>query len=353
MSKSRKSRSPLLPDRRIQKDFFLCDILDAVPKGDAASMEHPIFSVAGKPEMKARRYEHNGNYVEIRPSFHGLATIYDRDILIFCISQIMSALNEGKKVSRTVRFKACDLLLATNRGVDGRSYERLKVALQRLRGTSISTNILTGGKEIFRDFGLIESSEIVRETRDGRMQEVEVVLSDWVFNAIEANEVLTLHRDYFRLRRPLERRLYEIARKHCGNQPCWKIGLELLQKKCGSYSTKRKFRYFISEIAEQDREYHHLPDYSIDIQDDVVTFTNRQTMTRPVSNEFPDNWPETIKVSYDAIHDIGLELPDWDVRELEREWREWIADVMEEPPKNPDKAFMGFCRKFVQRRRTG
>jgi len=23
--------------------------------------------------------------------------------------------------------------------------------------------------------------------------------------------------DYFRLRRPLERRLYEIARKHCGN----------------------------------------------------------------------------------------------------------------------------------------
>ncbi|MCA9184408.1 MAG: replication initiator protein A [Pirellulaceae bacterium] len=28
--------------------------------------------------------------------------------------------------------------------------------------------------------------------------------------------MLTLHRDYFRLRKPLERRVYEIARKHCG-----------------------------------------------------------------------------------------------------------------------------------------
>src|SRR3546814_14851429 len=77
----------------------------------------------------------------------------------------------------------------------------------------------------------------MRETREGRMQEVEVRLSDWVFNAIRSNEVLTLNRQYFRLRKPLERRLYEIARKHCG----WpgkavKFGLDTLQRKCGSKS---------------------------------------------------------------------------------------------------------------------
>ena len=58
-------------------------------------------------------------------------------------------------------------------------------------------------------------------------------LSDWVFNAIRAREILTLHRDYFRLRKPIERRVYEIARKHCGQQDEWKIGLVTLLKKIG------------------------------------------------------------------------------------------------------------------------
>jgi hypothetical protein len=36
-------RSPLLPERR-GGDLFICDILDAAPKGDMASMEHPLRS---------------------------------------------------------------------------------------------------------------------------------------------------------------------------------------------------------------------------------------------------------------------------------------------------------------------
>jgi len=82
-----------------------------------------------------------------------------------------------------------------------------------LSGTRIATNITTADTEVLDGFGLIDRYRIVRETRDGRMQEIEVKLSDWVFNAINAREVLTLSRNYFRLRKPLERRLYEIARK--------------------------------------------------------------------------------------------------------------------------------------------
>ena len=39
--------------------------------------------------------------------------------------------------------------------------------------------------------------------------------------------------------------------------------------------------------------------------------------------------------------------PGWDVYCLEQEWREWIAD--KEKPKNPDAAFITFCRKKHQR----
>ena len=49
-------RSPLLPDRQDQKDFFVCDIFDAAPKGAIASMAHPIFSLSTKPDHQPRRY---------------------------------------------------------------------------------------------------------------------------------------------------------------------------------------------------------------------------------------------------------------------------------------------------------
>ncbi|MEP4339272.1 MAG: replication initiator protein A, partial [Roseobacter sp.] len=199
-----------------------------------ASMEHPIFSLSTKPDKQTRRYDHGDLFVEIRPSADGLATVHDRDILIYCISQVMAAKNAGRPTSPTIRFRGHDLLQATNRMTNGRGYDGLKSALERLAGTRVTTNVVTGGKEIIRGFGLIDQYEIVRETREGRMQEVETKLSDWVFNAVEHHEVLTLSRDYFRLRKPIERRIYELARKHCNRKSEWKISLSLLQKKCGA-----------------------------------------------------------------------------------------------------------------------
>ena len=52
----------------------------------------------------------------------------------------MAALNDGRKVQRTMRFKAYDLLVATNRQTSGRGYELLKDALRRLQ-EQIETNL--------------------------------------------------------------------------------------------------------------------------------------------------------------------------------------------------------------------
>lgn len=337
------NRSPLLPDRHPQGDFFVCDIFDAVPKADMASMEHPIFSLSTKPDTRVREYEHNGIKIVIKPSVDGLATVHDRDILIYCISQLMTAINDGKKVSSSVRFRAFDMLVATNRNTAGSGYSQLKAALERLAGTRISTNIVTGGQEVFRTFGLIESAEIVRQTRDGRMQEVEVKLSDWVFNAIQSKEVLTLHRDYFRLRKPLERRIYEIARKHCGAQKQWRISLLLLQKKCGSNSTLREFRRLVMNIVSEDRSHDHMPDYSIEMDepDDMVVFSNRQSVKLVL--------PQAVapQLDPDVYETARMLVSGQDVYYLEREWRKWLPET----PRNPEAAFLGFCRKWVQNRK--
>ena len=342
------SKSPLLPDRMNQPDFFVCDILDAAPKADIASMEHPIFSVSTKPDTAKRRYENNGRFVEVTPSTEGLATVHDRDILIYCISQIMAAVNSGKKISQTVRFKAFDLLMATNRGTDGRGYEQLRAALVRLRGTTIETNVLTGDTEVLDGFGLIDSYSIKRETREGRMQDLEIKLSDWVFNAIQAREVLTLSREYFRLRKPLERRLYEIGRKHCGNQPQFRIRLDLLQLKCGSHSTLREFRRLVRVVAEQDAEHHHMPDYAIALgEDDIVTFVNRGSVAARALPGAETPGQRMRPLDTDVFPAARYLVPGFDVYVVEREFREWIKTV----PKDPEKAFLAFCQKYASLRK--
>lgn len=309
-------------------------------------MEHPIFSLSTKPDTRIRRYEHNGRFVEITPSVKGLATMHDRDVLIYCISQLMAGLNDGKQLSQTVRFKAYDLLQATNRMTNGQGYEGLKAALERLRGTTISTNVTTGGEEQFDVFGIIERARIVRETRDGRMQEVEIKLSDWVFNAIAAKEVLTLHRDYFRLRKPLERRIYELARKHCGSQGTWKISLDLLQKKCGSNSTPREFKRLVQNIVKQDASHSHMPDYGIRLEGEQVVFTNRGTM---LPKEEPRQ-PAKLFISGETRLKAKEIAKGWDIDELYFEWCDWVNKRNLGTPKNTDKAFLGFCRKWFETR---
>lgn len=339
-----KERLPLLPDRHPQKDLFICDIVDAVPKGDMSSMEHPVFSLSTKPDTRPRRYERGENWIQISPSPLGLATVHDRDVLVYCISQCVAALNEGREVSKKMRFKAYDLLVATNRQTSGRGYELLKDALRRLQGTQIETNLRQGGREYFKVFSLIDAAEIVRETQDGRMLDVEITLSDWVFDAIENNHVLTLNRRYFFLRRPLERRLYELARKHCGQQKKWPAGLNTLREKCGSGSTLKEFKRLVGNIIKDDRKHDHMPDYRYDFEGDIVVVTLKVGTPQA---ELPLPYPVSdINVKPDTIEKAKEYVPGWDVYEIKREWEDWIT----EPPRNPDAAFIGFCKKWYEKR---
>src|SRR5579875_2420169 len=274
MDSDTPKKSPLLPERH-QHDLLVCDMAEAVLKDDMASMEHPFFSLSKKPDIGIRRYENGDRWVEVVPSVKGLATIYDKDILIYCISQLIAKMNEGAAPSSYVKIVAKDLLVFVNRSVGGKDYEALVEALERLDGTRIRTNVRTGGEQEFKGFGLIESFKLRRSEKTGRILEVAVKLSDWVFRSIAAKEVLTLHRDYFRLRKPIERRVYEIARKHCGKQDSWKISVEMLRRKCGSRAPIKGFRHDVKQLAKGD----HLPDYRISLDDDdYVTFVNRSTI---------------------------------------------------------------------------
>lgn len=336
----------LLPAKHNAGDLFICDVADAALKDLIPQMEHPFFSLSKKPDTTIRKYEHNGNWLEIVPSVKGLATIYDKDVLIYCISQIMEKLKRKEAVGPRVRITSYDLLVFTNRGTSGPEYDGLVKAIDRLAGTRITTNIRTGDEEQRESFGLIDAAAIRRKHGlDGRLLWVEIKLSDWVFNAIRGQEVLTLHRDYFRLGKPLERRVYELARKHCGRQATWQILVETLLKKSGSQSSIKRFRQHVKEIALHD----HLPDYRLvfDEEADMVIFFNRDG--KWVERPLPSDGETLPPLPSEAYEDGRDAAPGYDIHGLETEWREWWASSGKPKLDNPAAAFVGFCRSRHKR----
>ncbi|MBP2160550.1 MULTISPECIES: replication initiator protein A [Asticcacaulis] len=336
-------RQPLLPNRR-EEDlmFFMIEPLEVILKDDMATMENPVYSLSKSIDKDVIRYEHNGNWIEIAPSSKGRATIYDKDLILYCTSHIVRAVNEGRPVSQTVRLTAHDFLIFANRSRGGVAYMTLRDTLTRLSGTRITTNIKTGDQEEWKTFGLIEHGQIVSETRDGRMQELEIKLSDWLFKGITSSEVLTLHPDYFRLRRPLERRLYELARKHCGRQPQWVITLANCMKKAGSKGQLKEFRRMVKEIIEDNEKSDHFPDYSIAIEGDSLVFKRKPRSELTPRKEHaisgrPQLHPDTYAKARKAA-------PGLDVYALEIEWIDFWRSSGKPEFKSADAAFIGFCK---------
>lgn len=273
----KKERDVLLPVVHANRDFFLCDLFDFHWKEDSATLEAPIFTLSTKPDLTQWKWssKDGSKNVTVTPSILGRATQMDKDVLIFIVSQLTEGLNRERvdATRRKVRFTVHNYLVATNKPTGGIEYKRMELALRRLTGTMIETDIKTGGVRVKKGFGILDSWEVIEKSPvDESMIAVEVTVSEWLYNSIHSREILTINPDYFRLRKPLERRLYELARKHCGQQAKWKVTLKLLYEKTGSVTSLKDFKWKLKRIIEQGV----LPDYRVTLDDsNTVTFFSR------------------------------------------------------------------------------
>ncbi|WP_339644389.1 replication initiator protein A [Jannaschia helgolandensis] len=230
------------------------------------------------------------------------------------------------------------------------SYQRFEDALDRLRGTTIKTNIKTNDHVQVRGFGLIDAYEINRrdgsgeEDPFGRMAKVRIKVSDWTFRAVQGMEVLTINPKYFRLRRPLERRIYELARKHVGDQTRpFRIGLDKLQRKVGSNSPAKKFKFFVKQIAHDG----HLPDYDIAVDGDMAIFTAKRAGFSGNQSLLDLDMPSVPSPA--LLAKARKAAPGLDIYALYSDWQDFTARQTE-PPRNLDAAFLGFCKKRFRER---
>ena len=323
-------------------------------------MAHPVFSLSTKPDMRTLRYENDGVFVEIHPSSKGLATIHDKDLLIYCISKLIHGQNQGQEIKQVVRITTHDFLVSTNRRTGGIVYERLEDALDRLAGTRIKTNIETGDEKETKNFGLIEWYEYNRKGSGHveRLRYLDIKLSDWLFRAVKAVDVLTISREYFRLRSPLDRRIYEIARKHCGKQEKWRISVDKLQKRTGSKQERKHFVAHLRAMVEANE----LPDYAITLEEDQAVFWRRAgdgtspykpnpAATGPAAIETQTaSTDRRIALSEWAIERLRDLAPRWDKHFLEHTYIAWAR--VKDPADNEDARFLGWVKSYTKNKRA-
>ena len=341
----------LVPHRH-QPDLFVAD-LAAIPLKDLADhLEFPFFGLAPQPRHGIRRFEDGrGSYIELHPGLHGLPTIQDQDILIYCMSVAMAEIRRGRTVPEVVRMSAGELLRFANRNVGGKQYAAVEDGIYRLTTLTLKTNLRGEDATYSRLFGIVDEASMVRRhnrrDRPGALLGCEIVLSRWIREALEARRVLTLHDDYFRLRTPLERAVYQVVRKHCGEQRKWRIGLAKLQAKVGSSGNHREFRRQLRTVASRWADQDFLG-YRIGFGDDRLEARYTDGPRRIPA----DRQPYERRLTPKTLARLRQEHPELDPGRMEQLWRKWAAGQAE-PPRNAQAAFLGFCRRYAELRAEG
>jgi plasmid replication initiation protein len=249
---------------RDQLDLFRALPGDLAPRDAQDLMAYPFFSLA--KSKRVRPIDYHTRTVAIRVEAvpdHGMATIWDADVLIWAASQIVEARDAGLKTSRLMAATPYEILTFVGRGTGARDYDRLKAAFDRLQSTTVLTSIRQPAERRRHRFSWINEW---KETADshGRPLGLELIIPDWFYTGVLDDAlVLTIDRAYFDLTGGLERWLYRIVRKHGGRQADgWSFDFSHLHAKSGSLSPLKHFAYDLREIVRRQS----LPGYRLCIE---------------------------------------------------------------------------------------
>ena len=254
---------PHIPERS-HSDAFIAREANLRLRDQRDLMEQPFFSLAKGKRTAPILYKAGDVEVQVSGTpEHGIATIWDADILIWATSQIVAAENRGLTTSRRLRFMPYQLLTALGRATGATEYRLLKSALTRLQSTAITTTIRNGEDWCRHQFSWINKWTEIK-TRSGRNAGIECILPDWFYlGARDHSAVLTVDPAYFQLKGGIERWLYRIARKHAGRQwKGWTFNIRHLHAKSGSLARFSDFAFDIRRIVERQS----LPGYRLTIQ---------------------------------------------------------------------------------------
>jgi hypothetical protein len=246
-------------------------------QGERTVAEFPFFALSKNKQFEPMIFEAGDVRIEISGSKYGIATIYDKEILLYIASLLVDMQERGEQFDRTVRFTAHDLFRVTGTNSSKRSYDYLMDALRRLRSTMIETNIVTGGEREETNFSWLDHFRVVySESSRGekRVKHVELTLCDWLYRAVlRDRRIATYDLGYFSLG-PIERRLYELALFNCTEEKPLVLSLEQIAALIGCPTNPTRLRAIrkdLVRIAEDDV----LPEYRLSVENEKVATAGR------------------------------------------------------------------------------
>ncbi len=227
-------------------------------------MAWPFFSLAKTKRVRPIDFRMGEVSILVEATAeHGMATIWDADVLIWVASQIVEARDCGRSTSRLIAATPHEILSFTRRGTGKASYERLKAGLDRLQSTTVATSIRQPHQRRRHRFSWLNEW---RECLDssGRALGIEMIVPDWFYEGVlDAALVLTIDRAYFGLTGGLERWLYRIVRKHGGKQKGgWSFDVAHLHLKSGALSPLKRFAFELRDIVRRQP----LPGYRLELE---------------------------------------------------------------------------------------
>jgi plasmid replication initiation protein len=353
-----------------QFDLFLPYLADVPLRDQREMMERPFFSLAKSKRLKPIDYRSPDGklwvHVSANPDY-GIATIWDADILIYCVSMLADMQRRGRnEIPRKLHLMPYDLLRAIGRPVTGRAYELLGQSLDRLVSTTVKTNIRAENRREATFSWLDGWSQLVDE-RTERSRGMTIELSNWLYEGVlMTGGVLSIDRAYFDITGGRERWLYKVARKHAGGagEAGFSISLPTLFEKSGAEGQYRRFKFEMAKLVERNE----LPGFTLEFEytersEPLLRMRRREesipipeptsrraaagkTASKPTEGQ-GRGLPETTGDLTEAtLTTLRSECPGWDFQALHQEFRNWLAVDPARLPVNYQAAFIGFVRRW-------
>lgn len=342
-----------------QLRLILPTLSDVQMRDQRETMERPFFSLAKSKRITPIEYESPDGSVRVHVSAnpqYGMATIWDADILIYLASVITALKNEGRNdIPQTIEVKPAHLLRRIGRTIDGRSYELLCNALDRLQSTTVKTNIRSGRrKEI--TFSWIDSwSHIIDEREENKG--MRITMARWFYEGVMMDGgVLAIDPEYFNITGGRDRWLYRVARKHAGaaGPDGFEISFPTLYEKSGSEGPYRRFKFEMLKVARENR----IPGFRFEVIETgaepklrmIRVDSKPGRASKPARRSSrPSPTDVTRTISDAAIAQLREECPGWDYDNLRVDYDAYIARNPERMPHNYERGFIGWVRRYHEK----
>ncbi|EJD3148810.1 replication initiator protein A [Salmonella enterica] len=262
------------PESDRQQDFFVPSLYDMATKDNRSLMDVALFRLSKRDKRAGEiiRYELTDGYVEVSAGAHGMASIWDYDIVLMMVSHLTESMNlykagRGPMPGRVFIPHTSDIAKFCRRGDGGRQADEIEAALDRLLGTTIKSvreSPSRNGKRTVREVeaeGLIGPYRVVSRTDSGKVARVEIKAPDWIYREVTAGtkpDVLTVHPDYFLIEPGLGRFIYRLARRAAGKSSA-KWSFKTIYERSGSAGTFKEFSRMIRRLIEAN----DLPEYTL------------------------------------------------------------------------------------------